>query len=234
VRAPGRYAFIFDMDGTLVDNMRFHAQAWAELFASLGVAISSGELRARTSGKTSTEILRGILGPHLSEGEVAEYIERKEELYRAAYLPHMKPIAGLDHFLSEAHRLNIPMAVATSAGERNIHFVLGGLGLEPYFQLIVGAEDVRWGKPNPAMLLTAAHRLKVAPEGCLVFEDSLAGLEAVRRAGMRAIAITTTHAAHELQGLPAVIQVIADYCGLNPASLLEMLSGSGSTLNQPT
>lgn len=102
-----------------------------------------------------------------------------------------------------------------------------------YVQVVVGAEDIWAGKPDPEILLTAAHRLGMAPERCLVFEDSLVGLEAARRAGMRAIAITTTHAAGELVGLPGVIQVIADYRGLHLAALVEALQGDDSSAPLP-
>ncbi len=221
--ASGRPAFIFDMDGTLVDNMAFHVQAWFMFFREQGVDITEDQVRAHVFGKTSEEILRAVLGDQLPPAQVNAYAERKEAIYRTLYLPQMKPLPGLVDFLREAHRLGIPMAVATSAGMENIRLVLEGLGIAPLFQVIVGADDVNKGKPDPEIYLTTARRLHIAPERCLVFEDSMLGLEAAYRAGMRAIAVATSHAPHELQALPAVIQVIVDYRGLHPASILERL-----------
>ncbi|MER3513555.1 MAG: hypothetical protein C4310_03460 [Chloroflexota bacterium] len=219
--ASGRPAFIFDMDGTLVDNMAFHVQAWFMFFREQGMDITEDQARAQAFGKTSEEILRAVLGNHLTPAEIAAYAERKEVIYRALYLPQMKPLPGLVDFLREAHRLGIPMAVATSAGMENIR--LEGLGIASLFQVVVGAGDVNKGKPDPEIYLTTARRLHIAPERCLVFEDSVLGLEAAYRAGMRAIAVATSHAPHELQALPAVIQVIADYRDVHPASILERL-----------
>jgi len=221
--ASGRPAFIFDMDGTLVDNMAFHLQAWRLFFREQGVDITEDQVRAQAFGKTSEEILRAVLGDRLSLAQVAAYVERKEAIYRALYLPQMKPIPGLVDFLREAHRLGIPMAVATSAGMENIRLVLEGLGITSLFQVVVGADDVNKGKPDPEIYLTTARRLHIAPERCLVFEDAMLGLEAAYRAGMRAIAVATSHAPHKLQALPAVIRVIADYRDIHPASILERL-----------
>lgn len=221
--ASERHAFIFDMDGTLVDNMAFHFQAWFIFFREQGVDITEDQVRAHAFGRTSEEVLRAVLGDQLSPAEIAAHVERKEAIYRALYLPQMKPIPGLVDFLRQAQRLGILLAVATSAGMENIRLILEGLGLAPLFQVIVGADDVNLGKPDPEIYLTTAQRLRIAPRCCLVFEDSVLGLEAAQRAGMRAVAVATSHAPHELQALPAVIQVIADYRDLHPASLLERL-----------
>lgn len=221
--ALGRPAFIFDMDGTLVDNMAFHVQAWFIFFREQGMDITEDQVRAQAFGKTSEEILRAVLGNHLTPVEIAAYAERKEVIYRALYLPQMKPLPGLVDFLREAQRLGIPMTVATSARMENIRLVLEGLGIASLFQVLVGADDVSVGKPDPEIYLTTARRLHIPPERCLVFEDSMLGLEAAYRAGMRAIAVATSHAPHELQALPGVIQVIADYRDVHPTSILERL-----------
>jgi beta-phosphoglucomutase len=221
-------AFIFDMDGTLVDNAGFHTQVWLQMLAEIGVRLTAKEFHRRTSGKRNAQILREILGPELSDEEIASYAERKELLYRVAYGPHLKLVAGLDGFLEGARRLDVPMAVATSANRCNIEFVLGGLGIESYFRVVIGAEDVSVGKPHPEAFLTAARRLGVAPERCLVFEDSPVGVEAAHRAGMKAVALTTTVDARVFQGLPAVVQIVDSFEGLNPRSLVKPGREEGS------
>ncbi len=214
-------AFIFDMDGTLVDNARYHTRAWQQLLAELGVQVTAREFHRWSSGKTNGQILRHVLGPGLPDGEIAELAERKEVLYRAAYASHRRLVAGFDRFLREAYHLGVPMAVATSADWTNIRFVLDGLGIASCFQAIVSGEEIVHGKPDPEVFLLAAQRLGVAAERCLVFEDSVVGIEAACRAGMKAVAITTSFSAEALGGVPGVVQVVHDFSSLHPGLLVD-------------
>lgn len=211
----------------MVDNARFHTQAWLELMAELGVQVQTEVLHRWSSGQTNGQIVRRLVGDSLSDQEIAGYAARKESLYRAAYRPHLRLVKGLDGFLRQAQQLDIPMAVATSAERANIDFVLGGLGIESLFAAVVGSEDVQQGKPHPESFLTAASRLGVAPEQCLVFEDSLSGIEAAWRAGMRAVAVSTSVGAQEFRGLANVDRVIPDFSTVSPEALVS--AGASST-----
>jgi len=217
-------AFILDMDGTIVDNIPFHIRSWLALLAELGVPITEDEFIRRMVGKTNVETLRELVDANLADGEIAAYAERKEALYRELYRPHLRPVPGLDEFLQDALRLGIPMAVATSAPRANIDFVLGGLGIEGYFQAVIGADRVSRGKPHPDLFLAAAEALGMAPARCLVFEDSLMGLEAARRARMPAIAVATTLDVRELVGVPGVVQVVENF-SLDPVVMLGIAFG---------
>ena len=123
-------------------------------------------------------------------------------------------------FLQAAHRLGIPMAVGTSAGQQNITFVLDGLDIASYFTASVGGNDVSQGKPHPETFLTAAQKLGIAPEHCIVFEDTLTGIKAAQNAKMRAIAPATTSPPSTFENLPSVQHIIQNYSLLNPESLL--------------
>ena len=226
-------AFIFDMDGTLVDNARFHTQAWMEIFQSLQVSINEEELHIQAGGKTAKEVLRSVMGDRLSASQVDEYSERKEHLYQQLCRPHLRLLDGLEEFLAEARSLKIPMAVATSAREGNIEFVLGGLDVRSYFTVVIGAQDVQHSKPHPEMFLAAAHRLGIAPEWCIVFEDSLAGIEAAHRAGMQTVVVTTSLSPIALRGLPDVIVAVDDYKALRPESLLNVRGSSSASSLTP-
>ena len=213
--------FIFDMDGTLVDNMSFHERTWLDLFAEQGVTVTVDDFQRRASGRTGPDILREFLGDRIAENEMGRWTDRKEALYRDAYRPHLRAINGLLDFLNAAAADGIPLAVATSGTPENVEFVLDGLGIGPLFAAVVTGDEVSRGKPDPEMFLAAAERLGVDPAASLVFEDSRAGVEAGRRARMGVVVIATTPGIHELEGTPSVIDVVDDYAGLAPHLLLE-------------
>jgi beta-phosphoglucomutase len=214
-------AFIFDMDGTLVDNADFHTQAWLTMLREIGKEIDPAELHRQNAGKTNAETLRGVLGDSLSEAELHALARRKENLYREAYRPHLQPVPGLLAFLDQSRAAGIPMALATSADQQNITLVLDGLGIRDYFTVVVGAEDVQSSKPHPQMFLTAARRLGIPPNGCLVFEDSPAGIEAARRAGMRTVVITTYLNPEEFIGVAGILQAVPDFSHLQARRLIK-------------
>lgn len=203
------------MDGTLVDNMGYHTRSWLDLFAELGISLTPEELHQRPGGYASLQLLQQILGDGVSDAERARLAERKEALYRATYGAHLEPVAGLEAFLQAARSACIPMAVATSAGEDNIRFVLGGLSLECYFACVVGGDEVPQGKRGPEIFLEAARRLKVQAERCLVFEDSLAGIEAAAAAAMKTVVVATDPSAERFRRLPSVVALIRDYTELD-------------------
>ena len=217
---PSPQAFIFDMDGTLVDNMGVHGKVWAETFARQGVTIDPAEFNRRTAGRTNPEIFRMILERELSDQEIAELAEQKETLYRERYQPVMKPVDGLIPFLDQAEALGVKMAVATSAPKGNIDLVLHGLDLAKYFDAVVGSADISRGKPDPEIFLTSARRLDVDTQNCIVFEDAPAGIEAACHAGMRTVVIMTTLDPHEIEGQPRVIAVAKDFTSLDVKALI--------------
>jgi HAD superfamily hydrolase (TIGR01509 family) len=213
-------AFILDMDGTIVDNMAYHTQAWFAFFVELGIEMEQSRLARLMGSHTTPELLRQVLGQHISQAEIAKYSERKEIIYRAVYAPHLRAVEGVEQFLEKARRLGIPLAVATSAGARNIVFTLGGLNLLAYFDAIIGGDDVPQGKRGPQIYLATAEHLAVAPEQCLVFEDSRSGIDAAHRAGMQVVVIATDPQAEVFRVLPSVMDVVADFRMLEPASLV--------------
>ncbi len=213
-------AFIFDMDGTLVDNMHVHSDAWRILLEENGVEMDEHKFLVATAGRTNREIIPEVFGD-MSEERLTDLAVRKETLYREAFLPHRKPIAGVIEFLEEAKELGIRMAVATAASNLNMEFILDGLDLRKYFDAITTASDVKVGKPEPAMFLVSAEKLGVNPSGCMVFEDALGGFEAARRAGMKAIGITTVNSAETILNLEGVVEAHSDFTQLNVQRVVE-------------
>ncbi len=207
-------AYIFDMDGTLVNNMWFHIRIWTEFLASIGSPTDEETFSHRTVGKINSEILRDFVRPDLTDAEVAAYSMRKEEIYRDQFRSQLVEIPGLSDFLRKVNAAGMPVALATSAGMDNAEFVLDGLGIAQCFTALVTADEIINGKPDPEIFLKAAEKLGVSPSGCLVFEDSPSGLQAAYRAGMQAVALTTTYPAEKLRDQPAIIRIVNDYTGL--------------------
>ena len=211
-------AFIFDMDGTLLDNMRFHTSAWMETINELGhPSVDPTEWEKQTSGVPNRTIFAEMLGVHTDD--VGQWVERKEAAYRRLSSGLLEPLAGLHRFLTEALHGGVDLAMATGAGPANIEFNLEALDLTDFFQMIVGADDVSRGKPDPEVFLTAAKLLGIDPELCVVFEDAPLGIEAARRAGMKVVAFTTMLSATELELLPGVHVVADNFEQLDPATL---------------
>ncbi|MCB1025844.1 MAG: HAD family phosphatase [Acidobacteria bacterium] len=214
-----KYAFIFDMDGTLVDNMRFHTIAWQKMLAENGIENDGHDFLVGTAGKTNREIIP-MFFPDLPDDELLRLGNRKEELYRESFLPHRKAIDGALEFLEESKELGIKMAVATAAPIANMEFILDGLDLRKYFHAITTAADVKNGKPDPEVFLISAEKLGVEPDRCLVFEDALNGFEAANRAGMRSVGIATVNSIEKILSLPLVIEARADFCDLRPQEIV--------------
>ena len=205
-------AFIFDLNGTMIDDMAFHVKAWYHLLNDeLGAGLSEEQVKVQMYGKNS-EVMDRIFGKgHFSVEEADRLSLEKEKRYQAAYLPHLKLIEGLPDFLETARQMHIPMAIGSAAMPFNINFVLDNLHLRKYFSAIVSANDVEYSKPHPETYLKAAALLQIAPDDCLVFEDAPKGVEAALNAGMQSVVLTTMHEKDEFSQYPNVIHFIEKY-----------------------
>lgn len=215
-----RYGFIFDMDGTLIDNMQFHTRAWQQMLNENGIELSAEEFLVTTAGRTNDEIIPGIFGD-ISAEERNKLAERKEQLYREFYLPHRKVLDGAIEFLEVADELGVAMGIASAAPTANAEFILDGLGLRKFFRSVITADDGLKGKPDPAMFLKSAENLGVDPENCIVFEDAVGGFEAAHRAGMRSIGIATVNSLEKILRYQGVVEAHADFSNLAPLGLIE-------------
>ena len=205
-------AFIFDLNGTMIDDMAYHTKAWRHLLNhELGGHFSWDEVKAQMYGKNS-EVINRLFGPgKFSAAEMDRLALEKEKRYQQEFFPHLQLLPGLPEFLARAHAQNIPMAIGSAAIPFNIDFVLDNLHIRHYFQVVVSADDVVLSKPHPETFLKAAAQLQVAPADCLVFEDVPKGVEAARNAGMAAVVLTTTHEPAEFAALPNVRHFAADF-----------------------
>jgi beta-phosphoglucomutase family hydrolase len=210
----GSRAFIFDMDGTLLDNKAFHSAAWMQTISELGhEPVDPIEWERQTSGIPNRTIFADLLG--VNPAEVGDWVDRKDAAYRRLADGQIESLPGTREFLRAARTSGVRRAMATGAGQANIRFNLAAMQLEAAFEVVIGADDIEKGKPDPEVFLTAANRLGVSPTNCIVFEDAPLGIEAARRAGMRVVAFTTMLGATELGSIPGVSLVVDDYTELD-------------------
>jgi len=184
-------AYIFDMDGTLVDNCAWHVRAWREFAFRHGREITEQQV-LDWMGAPSAYYMNRIFDRDVPPEECAALTGEKESLYRELYAPHLRLPDGLSALLNNARSRGVKLAIATGGSIDNVDFVLDGLGLRDLFEVIVDAAQYKRGKPAPDCYLMAAARLGLDPSECLVFEDAVGGIKAAKAAGMRVAAITAT------------------------------------------
>ncbi len=206
---------IFDMDGVIVDTNPYHKISLQQFCERYGFHLTDEELINKIYGRTNNEWIQNLFGP-LPKDRLFQLGEEKEAMFREIYKEVIKPLPGLEDFLKQLEALKIPKAIGTSAPRSNVDFVLEGTGLGKYFSVILDQSDVEHGKPNPEIYIKTAARLGIDPAQCLVFEDSLSGVEAAQRAGARVVGVTTTHTVAELAHTDLAIP---DFTNLIPNSL---------------
>jgi len=217
-------AFLFDMDGTMMDNMQYHLQAWEKTVTDEGSRLKGDDLFKQLYGK-NTEILGRVLSKKkLSIEQLKEKAARKDSLYRQLYAPHIKLIQGLREFLADAKHQDVLLAIATGTATKNVDFALDKLQIRDYFDVIVSGTDVKTSKPDPETFLKAAEQLNVLPSDCMVFEDVPKGVEAAQLAGMRAVVVLTSHPKEDFAPFTNVIQTITDFRLLNVQELIYLVT----------
>ena len=190
------FGVIWDMDGVLVDTGPFHFQVWKDVLAGYDITLSPEYFR-KTFGMNNDGFLRLILGERFNQ-EFAEKISKeKEAKLRWTIRGHIKPFPGVIQLLEELKIRSIPQALASSAPLANIKAVLVEMALEKSFQATVSAEYMP-GKPDPAVFLEASRLLELAPDDCVVIEDSISGVQAALNAGMRCLAVANTNSIDQL------------------------------------
>ena len=205
-------AVILDIDGTIVDNMALHAEAFAVFAQRHGLPALTPADRARLDGRRNSEIFPILFARDVPRGEWQAYEAEKEGLYRELSRGRLQPMTGLSRLLARLAADAIPLALATSAPEPNVLHTLAEIGLVGEFPIIVRGDQVARGKPAPDVFAEAARRLDVAPGDCLVFEDAPMGIVAAQAAGMPVVALTTSFtAAHFATLQPAPSAICVDF-----------------------
>jgi len=224
-----RLAVVWDMDGVIVDTGEYHFRAWKKACKEKGIAFDEQDFK-RTFGMRNPEILRYLLeertrapgkslrpptprAPHtgldsqedLMNSLKAEVSENKERYYREFVTGNVVPLPGAVELLKSLREAGFRQALATSSPTQNVDLVMNSLGIRQFFQAVVSEKDVKAGKPDPEIFLTAAARIKIEAACSLVIEDSVAGVAAAKQAGMSCVAVSNTHDPERLREADLVV-----------------------------
>ncbi len=217
---------IFDLDGTVVDNMPVHAEAFTIFVERHGLRPLTLDDRKRLDGRRNRDIFPDLFGRPLTDAEQAAFADEKEALYRELSVGRLTPAAGLVRLLDRLEAHGIPVAIATSAPPDNVSHTLAELGLASRLTCIVRADQVRRGKPFPDVFLAAAERLGVPAAECVAFEDAPIGVIAARDAGMTTVAVGSSFSGDVfLAPEVGADEVVRDFD--------EYLAGPGGWLTRP-
>lgn len=207
IQLPPAKAYIFDMDGTLTDNMHFHHEAWMKFIALKKLGIDAATFERDYHKGTLIEVMARFF-PHLTtKEELREVGNEKEALYRNTYGHLLQPLKGLHPFLDALRRKNIPLGLATMGDQNNLEMTLKQLKITSYFHSTTGGDQVEKGKPHPEIFLRAAEKIGVDPQDCLAFEDTQSGIKAAQAAGMQVVGVATQFSEKKLLALGCIASI---------------------------
>ena len=198
MRAYPYVAVLFDMDGTVIDNVPLHQAVWREFTMQHELFISEQAL-GYAIGRKAAEVVKHFW-PAASLDELSHLVQERQELYRKRLgdsdLVH--PVAGIEAFLTRLGRMGVDRVLATDAPSENVEAVFRKFGFAQFFEKVITSDQVRHGKPHPEIFLTAAKAVGAIPDRCLVIEDSAAGIAAAKAANCACLGISTTQSQAQL------------------------------------
>jgi len=203
-----QYGVLWDLDGVLIESSQQHLESWMKVLPRFGLTMSR-ELHEQTFGMNNREILTIMLGEPPEAGLLRRVSREKESAFREIIRGTVEPLMGAVDLLDKLHSAKMRQAIASSAPEENISVVVDELQIGRYFQALVSGHDLP-AKPDPAVFLEAARQIELGPETCVVVEDAVVGVRGAKNAGMRAVGVTTTHAADALQDADLVVESLLD------------------------
>ncbi|RLD93396.1 MAG: hypothetical protein DRJ13_15685 [Bacteroidetes bacterium] len=218
------YGFIFDMDGVVIDSNPYHKIAWGKFLSGQEIPFDDQLFDNVLSGRTGPTSLRMLFGEDLSQDKLDLYLDEVDSNYQTILRESedVRPIAGVHDFLNQITGNGMRLALATSAPVLNIELGLQKLNLENTFEHIVGKVDVSHGKPHPEVYLRSLELLGMAAENCIVFEDSKAGIQSARSAGIKVVGIASGHSKEELLE-EGVSMVVDDFVGMELDQILSLI-----------
>ena len=193
---PSPHGVVFDLDGVIIDSHDQHEKSWFKLAGELDLPLTKEQFK-KSFGMRNEMCIPDVFGwvDREDVDRIAELGDRKEELYRELLAGDgLAPLPGVVALVSDLSAAEMPISLGSSTSRQNIEVCFKTTGLDRFFgERYTGAEDVSRGKPAPDVFLESARKIDRAPEHCVVIEDAHVGIEAALAAGMKAIAVTTTH-----------------------------------------
>jgi len=197
------------MDGVLADTGQIHFESWVNLGKEIGVEFTI-EFFKNCFGQQSSDIIHKLVGLEVDTIVVDEWADRKENYYREMVRDKLKPLPGVIDLIKDLKLAGFKLAVGSSGPPENVELLLTNLKIKKYFDVIITAAEVKRGKPEPDVFLTAANLLKINPKNCIVIEDAPVGIEAANKACMISIALTTTHKRKELREANLIVSNLSN------------------------
>jgi len=200
---------IFDMDGTIVDSLPYHHEAWRIFFEENKIEDFSEKLKKYKGGGT-LDLMKAVYGDIYSLEELKKMSDDKEVIFREIYKGNIVPIDGFIEFLKELKSQNILVGLASNAIKLNVDLTLMELGIYDMFNSIISGDEVNYGKPNPEMFNKTVDNFNINKADCLIFEDSIEGVEAANNADIKVIGVTSSNSSDILKNA-GCIESIENY-----------------------
>ena len=214
-----RRGVIFDMDGVLVDSYQPHFRSWQLLASNHGLQFTEEQF-AESFGKTTREMMLHHWSGLVSEDDVPAWDAEKEATYRNLIRANCPVMPGAGELVRDLHKAGFDLAIGSSGPAENVEAVLGAINFGNLFAATVNGHDVTKGKPHPDIFLSAAGKLGLTHECCVVIEDAPLGIEAAKLAQMPVVAITGTADRAALSDANMVVDSLHELSAEVIASLL--------------
>ena len=216
-----QFGVIFDMDGVLIDTYHAHFKSWQLMTADFGVTMTESQF-AQTFGRTSREVIASLWGDrHFNADEIAALDREKEAVFRQIIAADFPLMRGAIELIESLHDQGFRLAIGSSAPPENVEVVLDKLGQRSAFSAVVTGADVKRGKPDPQVFLTAAARMHTPPQRCAVIEDAVLGIQAARAAETAVVGVAST--GHTRQSLAAADLVVDTLGELTPEVIARVI-----------
>ena len=215
------FGILFDMDGTLIDSHTTHVECWLRYAAGQGVLLDRDRVNS-TFGMVNREIVRSFWPGEVSDEKINEIADGKEAMVRTMFRENFPAMPGAAELVRTLYSHGFKLAVGSSAPRENVELACELLGIVPFLGAVISSADVKRGKPHPEIFLTAAKRIGVSAQNCLVVEDAAVGIESARAAGMKCVALLSTgHTESELRNADRIIRSLDE---ITPSAVQELLS----------
>lgn len=212
------------MDGVLADTGLFHFRSWVKMAKEIGFKFTK-DFFDQTFGQQSVPITRKLVGPNIDQQNIEKWANLKEHYYREMIKTEIEPLPGVINLINNLKAEGFKIAIGSSGPPENVDLLLKSLKIKEVFDLIITAAEVQNSKPAPDVFLKVAEELNIIPNHCIVIEDAPVGIRAAKRAGMKVIALTTTH---HIASLLEANMVVKDLSFINIKLILKLLNVKNS------